>query len=205
MRGKHIIALSIALALAGCTSPEPGFWSRTMRSAQVPPAVEEIDSIPVDDLSTSGTTALDESRPCGSVPRAVVAPAGFADPHGADTSLGCLWLSADNLLLNVSSYNMGSMADEVDHARRAPRGTYSHLKWLRIDRHYAVESIHAGDSASACSLTVDVRSPKAVRLRVYRADPRERKAVDTDPRKAAEAFCPIARRVAWNLLRHFER
>ena len=209
MRAKHILALLTVSALAGCGSPEPGFFSRTMSSAQAAPdlasGIEEIDSIPVDELSTSGTIALDESTPCTSVPSEVVAPAGFTDPPVADDWPGCVWLSADNLVLTVSAIVEGAMSDQVAEHERMASGEsadrLSHLKWLRVDGHYVIERILASDTASACFLTIDVGSPKTVNVAIYRLNPKTQDAVDVDPRKAAEAFCPTARQVAQNLLR----
>jgi hypothetical protein len=206
LRAKHFLALLTVGALAGCGSPEPGFFSRTMSSAQSAgpaPGIEKIDSIPVDELSTSGTTALDESTPCASVPPDVVAPAGFTEAPVADDRPGCVWLSADSLVLTVSSIIEESMADAVaDHTRMAP--DLPHLTWLRVDGHYVIERILASDTASTCFLTVDVSAPKPVNVHVYRLDPQTQQAVDVDPRKAAEAFCPTARHVAQNLLRHLD-
>lgn len=85
MRAKHFLVLLVTASIAGCGSPEPGFFERTMpttqTAAELAPGITEIDSIPVDELSTDGTVALNKSSPCSSVPNDVVAPAGFTDHH----------------------------------------------------------------------------------------------------------------------------
>lgn len=221
MRGNRLLALfAVVLTTAACTptakapsSPTtgtgPGWFDVGVpgypAGEELSPGIEVLDSIPVEDLTTSGTTGLNESDPCAGIPPEVVAPAKV-DPASAHIVVGgCTWNG--ELTMSISSVPANTMAKEVEqHRRYADSGEniLAHLAWLRIDGHYALERIWARRPGAACWLSVDVGAPKAVYVLIYDPVRSGRSASEELPR-ALDEYCPAARLVAQNLLRHFFR
>lgn len=213
---KKVIAMSgVGLLLAACTSTH---FYPSARVGSVPPAypvghelssgIIVIDRIPVEKLATSGTVALDKNDPCRSIPSTVVTPAGFPGEPVESSQFGCDWISSmSGITLRVAGFPLGDMAKQVtghiDTANgRAPPDSLAHLAWLLIDGHYVIERILKNDPSSGCFLTLDLGSPSVAFVIVYATDPIGQKPAVARVEDSVAEFCPRARTVAQNLLRH---
>lgn len=173
------------------------------------PGVEVLERIPISDLSTTGHTQLNQTDPCVDIPHEIVTPAEvFATPARSDEH-GCQWTGSHGL--TISSHPATAMAKHVEHSaytatdhHSTSAGRLSHLAWLRIDGHYATEHIDAGDPTATCHLTIDLSSPRVVTVGLRSLGYITRKPVDTNPSAAVGDFCPTARAVAKNLVRHLD-
>jgi hypothetical protein len=221
MRGNRLLALlAVVLTTAACahttpppsrpaTATGPGWFDVGVPGypvgEELPPGIEVLDSIPVEELTTSGTTGLDENDPCAGISPEVVAPARV-DPASARNGNGvCFWRG--DLTMSISSIPTTTMAKNVErHRLYADSGEdiLAHLAWLRIDGHYALERIWACRPGAACWLSLDVGAPKVVNVLTYRHD-RRGKPVPEELPNALDDYCPAARLVAQNLLRHLFR
>ncbi|MGQ0840447.1 hypothetical protein [Actinokineospora sp.] len=102
---------------------------------------------------------LDLRKDCATIPPEVLTSAGFAPTEIDKLGTGCLFGQRDPsgslpLRLGIGTRN-ASMSDEVaEHvAMAAGRGTdrVTHLAWLRIGTHYAIERVLASDPGMSCS------------------------------------------------------
>lgn len=221
MRCARILAaLAATLTVAACTSsstiapgiPRPSARLGTVAPAypvgdELEPGIQVIDHIPTEALDTSGSVALDPQDPCRGIPTTVVTPAGFDGSPLKSDKFGCGWFSSGSGLgLELGDFPPQTMAREVaEHIEMANgRGVdkLSHLAWLLVDGHYVIERILKFDQSGGCWLSLDLRSRNVAHVIVYALDLEQKKVATNTPEFAVAAFCPRARTVAQNLLRH---
>src|SRR5262249_47740467 len=151
----------------GCGQVVGGARSATAGSPaaegdQLSPCIEVVDSIP-SGLPASGAPRIDHGDVCDSIPAAALAELG-TESRTTGGAVYCQWLDErdGHHFVNVG-YSEVPMAVSVKHI--IP-GIESHLRWLRIDRHYAstgtahrrarrIEEIHDYDPQQSCSVIAE--------------------------------------------------
>jgi Protein of unknown function (DUF3558) len=219
-RKRFTARIAAASTVAGCTAPPatnnpptvapPSAQLGTVDPAypvgtDLAPDIEVLEAISVTELSTAEPIPLDTTDPCTSVPTDVVTPAGVATTPVLSDAFGCVW-QGSKLALEIGAMP-NSMAKEVEQHRAMSNGgsdPLTHLAWLRIDGHYAIERILEFDKTKSCWLTLDVSSPATINAAVYRIDPATGEPAETDTHTSVNEFCPVARQVARNLLDHLD-
>lgn len=219
MRHKKILALLGSCLLLGACSSSPFPPSSpprpTAQLGTVPPAyqvgdelvpgIEVLDHIPVGELSTVGSAALDKRNPCKDIPPDVVTPAEFAPTPDKSDRDGCGWMTSGVALLVGASPPVSmteAVTTHIDSANGRTGNALAHLAWLRVDGHYVIERIAKSDRSSGCWLDLDLGSPAVAFVVVVAIDLARDEPAVTSPLKSLLTFCPRARTVARNLLRH---
>lgn len=141
------------------------------------PDIEVLAAFPTQELTTSGNGLT--APPCRP---------------------GCSW--PGKLTVEISTFPPTPMARAVaDTTRLAKAGGLTHLAWLRINGHYAIEQIESAGPARACTLILDDGSPRAIRILVHGACPAARKVAQSllqptfqermrqNPTSAGQYFC----------------
>ena len=218
MSRKRFTALIIAAStLASCTTP-PKTSTAPHPSAQlgtVSPAypagarladgTEVIEAIPTAELSTTEPLPMDAAKPCTGMPAEVVTPAGVTTTPVLNGAFGCVW-QGSNLAVEIGVQPDPMVKEVEEHVAMANGGStdqLAHLAWLRIDGHYAIERILEFDPTKSCWLSLDVSSPAALNVAVYRIDSTGEPA-KSDTETSVNKRCPIARKIARNLLDHLD-
>lgn len=80
----------------------------------------------------------------------------------------------------------------------------AHLAWLRVDGHYVIERVLEFDRTKGCWQSLDVSAPATMHTVVYRIDKATGEPAESDTDTSVSEFCPVARRVANNLLDHLD-
>jgi len=191
--------LLACLVLAGCGQVVGGTRSVTAGSPaaagnQLSPGIEVVDSIP-GGLPASGAPRIDHADVCGSIPAAALAELGYGEPHDR-WDVYCQWLDErdGHHFVNVG-YNEVPMAVSLKHI--IP-GIESHLRWLRIDGHYAIEEIHDYDPMQSCSVIAEYGATEMLIVSTYTG-------LETSTEDAVGQLCPKSRQVARVVLGHLGR
>jgi hypothetical protein len=191
------------VAAAGCTPPLAGPFTADREPAGRAPTVERelgrgivvVDRIPLDDASTSAEPRIDHADVCGSIPPSAIAELGLGEPND-EWAVFCQWLDRrdGHQFVNVG-YDVRTVAAV---ARDAGTDQLSHLRWLRIDGHYAVEDISEYDPMQSCRVTADYGASESLLVVTYTG--REMATA-----KAVDELCPKSRVVAQIVLDHLTR
>jgi hypothetical protein len=192
--------LLACLVLAGCGQALGGRASTAGSPAapgtgeQLSPGVEVVDSIP-GGLPASGAPRIDHGDVCGSIPTAALAELGYGEPHDR-WDIYCQWLDKrdGHHFVNIGYFEI-PLAAKVERISLRPR---THLRWLRIDGHYAVEEILDGDPMQSCSVIADYGASETLLVTTYTGR-------DTPTEDAVGQLCPKSRQVARAVLGHLGR
>jgi len=153
-----------------------------------------VDSIP-GGLPASGAPRIDHRDVCGSIPAAALAELGYGAPHDR-WDVFCQWLDKrdGHHFVNVG-YGELALAASV---KRINPDLLSHLRWLRIEGHYAVEQILDYDPMQSCSVTAEYGASETLLVTTYTG-------LDTPTEDAVGQLCPKSRQVARAVLGHLGR
>lgn len=163
----------VSLALAGCAqgtlrpltrAADMGTVAQSYPvGARIGDGVEVIRRIPVNELSTAAPPVIDSRDACGSVPAEMISAVGMAPKPNQRAKFLCTFTpkgpTGDTALeLAIGSLRSpmpAEVAEHVDMAAGRGADALSHLVWLRIGSHYAIERILASDTSSSCYLTAE--------------------------------------------------
>lgn len=223
MHHKRLLAVLAATATLGAcataptaangapvSSAQPSAQLGTLAPAYPPGTgiergVEVLQAIPVDELSTTAPIPFVPPDVCANVPADVVTAAGLDATPTTNRTDTCGW-QGPGLGLEIGVMD-STMAEQVaEHvAMSTGRATdrLSHLAWLRIGDHYAIERILKFDPSASCWLSLDLSIEGSAYAVVYPVDA-SGEPVETEAAKSVEEICPVARTVARRLLDHLD-
>jgi hypothetical protein len=195
-----ILASLLCLAVGGCAQPVAGKpWPAgegPRATAETPvevlgPGIEVLAEIP-DELPASGTPRIDHDDVCASIPPAALAELGYGEPHDR-WFVFCQWLDTreGHHFVNVG-YDERPLRAVVEETNQS---LLSHLRWLRIDGHFAVETILDYDPMQSCSVWGDYGASESLLVTTYTGR-------ETPTRDAVGQLCAKSRQVASVVLRH---
>jgi Protein of unknown function (DUF3558) len=197
---KPVLILLVCLVLAGCGQVIDG-RSATAKSPaargtgdELGLGVEVVDSIP-GGLPVSGAPRIDHGDVCGSIPAAALAELGYGEPHDR-WSVFCQWLDKrdGHHFVNVG-YDERPLAAAV---KQISPGLLSHLRWLRLDGHYAVEQVLDYDPMQSCSVIAEYGASETLLVTTYTG-------LETSTEDAVSQLCAKSRQVARAVLGHLGR
>jgi hypothetical protein len=153
-----------------------------------------VDSVP-SGLPASGAPRIDHGDVCGSIPASALAELGYGEPHDR-WFVFCQWLDKrdGHHFVNVG-YDVHPLAATVE---QIDPDQLSHLRWLRIDGHYAVEQILDYDPMQSCSVTAEYGASETLLVVTYTGR-------ETTTEDAAGHLCSKSRQVARAVLGHLGR
>lgn len=192
------------------TSTPPAAELGTVASAYPPgseiePDVAVLASVPVDDLTTSEPIPLEPTDMCANVPSTVLTSAGL-DPAPVSNRVDMCGWRGGNLGVQIGALG-STMADQVaehvDMATGRATDPLAHLAWLRVGAHYAIERILEFDRFATCTLTLDLSIPGTLYIQLFPTDGAG-DSVEAEPADSVESRCPVARRMAAQLLDHLD-
>jgi hypothetical protein len=153
-----------------------------------------VDSIP-GGLPASGAPRIDHNDVCGSIPAGALAELGYGEPHDRWGGY-CQWLDKrdGHHFVNVGfgELPLAAQAEQIN------QGLLSHLRWLRIDGHYAVEEILDYDPMRSCSVTAEYGASETLLVTTYTG-----REIPTED--AVGQLCTKSRQVARAVLGHLGR
>lgn len=218
---RSLIALAAVVTLAAC-SPAParpaGTGPTTPPSAElgtvasayppgseIEPDVAVLASIPVGELTTTEPIPLEPPSMCANVPSNLLTEAGLDPaPVSGDQRDMCGWRGGNlGVQIGVGDTMADQVAEHVDMATGRTTDRLAHLAWLRVGTHYAIERVLEFDRSATCMLTLDLSIPGTVHVQVFPTDP-SGDPVEAEPADSVESRCPIARRLAAQLLDHLD-